>query len=50
MPTPLGMFYAITDFILIAIILFRINWLPDIVNYVLAAILAIYAIYSLATD
>jgi MFS superfamily sulfate permease-like transporter len=49
MPTPQGILTAAFDVLLLVIILFRINWLPDIANYLIAFVLVFFAVYELAT-
>ena len=49
MLTPKDILFAAFDIVLAIIILLRINWLPDVVNYGIAMILIFFAVYELAT-
>ena len=49
MLSPKDILFAAFDIALAAIILLRVNWLPDIVNYLIAFILVAFAVYEIAT-
>lgn len=49
MPSVHGTLFAVFDVILLFIILLRINWLPDFVNFIIVFILAAFAAYEIVT-